>query len=156
MILRGLTLWRPWAASIVHGPKRIENRPWCPPLALLREELWIAIHAGRKWDPAGAQFVRREWPASGITAWEREHDCPRRMREEGIVGVARVVRAVRVAGFDESLDGAGQKPWAFGPWCWVLGDVKALEQPIPVAGHQQLWALPLEIQAALEPLCVPA
>lgn len=30
-------------------------------------------------------------------------------------------------------------PWAFGPWCWIVGEVRLLPTPIPCRGMQGLW-----------------
>lgn len=32
-------------------------------------------------------------------------------------------------------------PWAFGPWCWVVDDVRLLPEPMPCRGMQGLWPL---------------
>lgn len=29
--------------------------------------------------------------------------------------------------------------WAFGPWCWVVDEVRLLDRPIPCRGMQGLW-----------------
>lgn len=153
MILRALTLWRPWAASIVHGPKRVENRPWAPPLRFLDDGLWLALHAGRVWDGGDARYIRDHWPE--IPGWvaaedvEREVAWPELYRQQGVVGVARVVRAYRI-------DDLEKNPWAFGPWCWELADVRRLEEPIAVRGAQGLWGLPREIEEELWPMLVTA
>lgn len=146
--IRGLTLWRPWSAAIVHGPKRIENRPWFPSLTFLDRGLWIAIHAGRRWDSAGAEFILKRWSVGTTNACAREGTWPAGYELEGIVGVAFVAE-VRAVDEVRSAD-AG---WAFGPWCWVLEHVHALEAPIPCRGAQGLWTLPPEIEARLAPLC---
>lgn len=139
MILRGLTLWQPWATSIVLGPKRVENRPWHPSLRMLDQELWLALHAGKTWDEDGAKFIGKLWPQLP----------PRYFNLKSyILGVARVVQAVPV----EDLDGSD--PWSFGPWCWQLADVVQAVPQIYCDGHQGLWALPLHIEQALRPLCV--
>lgn len=155
--IRGLTLWRPWAAAIVLGPKRIENRPWHPPLRLLDAGLWIAIHAGRRWDGDAANDIADLWPAARVELrqqplpFEDERAWPRPFVEQGIVGVARVVRAEVFDALRD--DGATGIAWAFGPWCWVLDDVRALAAPIPIRGAQGLWPLPPDVLAVLEPLC---
>lgn len=157
MILRGLTLWRPWSASIVHGPKRVENRPWAPPLRFLDQGLWIAVHAGRTWDREGASFLALHWNiaqavhASGRNVENRAH-WPEKFRDEGVVGIARVARVIR---FDD-LTGRekAEHPMAFGPWCWFLDSVRSFE-PIPLRGAQGLFTLPHDVEASLLPLCVP-
>lgn len=40
-------------------------------------------------------------------------------------------------------------PWAGGPWCWVVGEVKLLPEPIPFRGMQGLWPLPADVRLAL-------
>lgn len=161
MILRGLTLWRPWAAAIVHGPKRVENRPWPPSTRLLDAELWIAVHAGRKFSGDGARFISTWWPdcktkflapdgsVDGSARYERL--WPDEWKAEGIVGIARVKGAHRysIVYQDDRRD-----PWRFGPWCWLLDSVIALDVPIACRGAQGLWSLPADIEAKLEPLCV--
>lgn len=32
-------------------------------------------------------------------------------------------------------------PWAFGPWCWCIDDVRLLPHPIPARGMQGLWPI---------------
>lgn len=145
-IIRGLTLWRPWSAAIVHGPKRVENRPWFPSLSFLDRGLWIAIHAGRRWDADGAELAAERW---GKPYKADETTWPEILRAEGLIGVARVVE-VRALDEVRSAD-AG---WAVGPWCWILDNVRALAKPIPCRGAQGLWTLPPEALAVLEPLCV--
>lgn len=140
-IIRGLTLWRPWAAAIVHGPKRVENRPWFPsPRLRDGHDFWLAIHAGRRYDAEGAEWIENLWP--GINA------AP--VDEEGIVGVARVASCLHI----EEARKAGD-PWAFGPWCWMLDSVHALDFPIACRGAQGLWHPSPDALRILEPLCVP-
>lgn len=150
-MIRGLTLWRPWAASIVAGPKRVENRPWHPPIGYIQRGLWIAIHAGKRWDPDGAAFLRPLWPASKHVTAPLQYGPAVELgwapwyREQGIVGVARVTAAVRV----EDMAEGQRDPFAFGPWCWLLDDVKALPEAIPCRGAQGLWTLEPEHEAAI-------
>lgn len=152
VVLRGLTLWRPWSASIVHGPKRVENRPWHPPIALMHGDLWIALHAGRTWDGDSADFILKNWRAAMRLVGNdesQESAWPAEWRAQGVVGVARVEQALRVEDMAEARD-----PWAFGPWCWTLADVRAVPDPIACRGAQGLWTLPAEVEARLLPLCV--
>jgi hypothetical protein len=30
-------------------------------------------------------------------------------------------------------------PHTEGPWCWVLRDVRKLDEPVPCSGKQGLW-----------------
>lgn len=40
-------------------------------------------------------------------------------------------------------------PWAFGPWCWVVDDVKLLPEPVPCRGMQGLWPVSAELRLRL-------
>lgn len=149
--MRALTLWRPWSDAIVRGPKRVENRTWCPPPGFLGE--LIAIHAGKKY---------------GFGSWDMPegYEAPAdRESPTGIVGVARVAGYLdlregrrsetaafaRLAGRVHFLD---TDPWWLGPVGWYLEDVVALPEPIPHAGSLGLWRVPpakvLEIEAQLD------
>lgn len=44
-------------------------------------------------------------------------------------------------------------PWAFGPWCFVIDDVRVLDTPIPVRGMQGIWPLVEEHRTVLSALC---
>jgi hypothetical protein len=140
--MRALTLWQPWATSIAVGPKRIENRPWRFPLPM---GTLIALHAGATYDREGDAFVRELWPTCPARA-----DVPMR----AVVGVARVVSQFQRSeellfdyppGFPND-----QIDWAFGPWCWVLDDVVALDRPIEWRrGMLGLWELPAGLSETL-------
>lgn len=150
-IIRGLTLWRPWSASIVYGPKRVENRPWHPPVGYIQRGLWLAIHAGKKWDGDSGEFIAAHWEDLRVNTRHAalEHAWPFLFTEQGIVGVARVTQALRVEDMADTRD-----PWAFGPWCWMLDDVVPLAAPIPCRGAQGLWTLSPDLLALIAPLCV--
>ena len=63
MSLSALTLWRPWAAAIAHGTKRIENRTWVPPRSMFGQD--IAIHAGQRLDADAIEDVAADGVARG-------------------------------------------------------------------------------------------
>ena len=52
-----LSIQQPWAWLIVNGHKPVENRDW--PTRLRGT---IGIHAGKKFDREGYDFVRRHFP----------------------------------------------------------------------------------------------
>ena len=120
--MRALTLCQPYASAIVHGPKRTENRPWPVPRTVPLPA-WIAVHAGT-----------RDWPAEPVRAlWSA---CPPRVElsRRAVLGAMRVYDCVEGTLPDD--------PWAFGPYCWVIGAVVALPEPIPILrGHLGLWHL---------------
>lgn len=40
-------------------------------------------------------------------------------------------------------------PWACGPYCWVIDDVRLLPEPIPCRGAQGLWHVGEDMSATL-------
>lgn len=144
--MRALTLKRPWHCAILHldaDPKRVENRPWKPWQSVIGQR--IALHAGLGWDER-AEF----------DGW----DDPRGM-QQGIVGTAIVRGWVHRASappcgltHSNTLTHAEAQQhvssrWFFGPYGWVLEEVRTLPQPIPCSGALGLWALPRVIESQL-------
>lgn len=146
--MKAITLWRPWSDAIVRGPKRVENRTWPPPRALLGRR--IAIHAGLKYDEC----------FSGDINWE---DAPDEDGSPtGVVGTARLIGALdcrdahrppRVIVTKESettlvrtrLRFLQDDPWWSGPVGWLLGAVTAIDS-VPCRGAQGLWDLPGDVE----------
>lgn len=116
---RALTLWRPWPWVITRGSKRIENRPWPAPKAIVGE--YIALHAGKVWDYKGAAAILARHP-----------EMPRAGDDHpvGIVGVARVVDVLS----------ASDDPWFFGPYGWALADVTPI-RTVTAKGAMGLWPM---------------
>lgn len=173
MIVRALTLKQPWASAVVFGPKRIENRTWRGPVGER-----IAIHAGAAWDAAGESlcfdsghaicrdpFDRGPWRCpncryTGNGAQEFCPKCPGRVfvghtpdglrrdrTRKAIIGTA-IVHAVVPVETTASWITDTQRPWAIGPWCWCLSDVRRID-PIPMRGRLGLWRVPDEAVAEL-------
>lgn len=46
-----------------------------------------------------------------------------------------------------------QEPWAFGPWCWRIDEVRLLPTPLASRGMQGLFPLDLALEATLSALC---
>jgi hypothetical protein len=136
VILRALTLWRPWSAAIVHGPKRCENRSWArrdelPPGSLL------AIHSGSQWAPQeDIDAISALWP--GLDPDPHAHP------KGAVLGVAEVVRYDRI-----HRDPIPADPWACGPWVWRLGRVVPLLVHLRMPGRYGLWRLPADLEANL-------
>lgn len=132
--MKALTLHRPWPWAIIHLGKRVENRSWAPPSSLIGQR--IAIHAGQRWDAAGAVWILETFQPQTIPVGQRGV----------IVATAVIERAARPN--TVPLD---QERWACGPWCWLLDDVCALAEPIPCRGAQGLWDVPEEIARRIAP-----
>lgn len=143
-MLRGLTIWQPWASALLYGPKFVENRSWAPPPPPEGEDLWIAIHAS-KHSPAAEdlEFVAEHWEM-----------CPRldQLPRGCVLGVARI-KGVYPA--DQAPIHLEADPWSFGPWLWEVSERYALREPHRVRGQQGLW-VPDEQTTALCRMAVAA
>ena len=154
--MNALTLHRPWAWGILHldsrRAKRIENRTWAPPKALLGEQ--IAIHAGAKFDIRAAEYIAHvggTWPPLD----EAQHPL-------GIVGVARIVgyceptapgARPRVHGPDQDAARrvlASSARWYMGSFGWLLDEAMALPEALLCPGARQLWIVPPDIEQRVE------
>ena len=125
-ILFALTIWQPWAHFLVTGAKRVENRDWPPPKALVGQ--WIAIHAGKRYDKSGAYQIRAELDLDVPAA-----DA---LPASAIVAVAVLDRVVT-----EDNDGlVWDDPWFVGAFGWYLRDVTPIE-PVPCPGARKLWVV---------------
>lgn len=141
--MRALTLWQPWASSIVHGPKRVENRPWAPPASLMGKR--FLIHAGKHYDKSAVTLLNAHWPEF--------RDCETMSFPSGVIlGRARLVGCLRKgqSEFDfEELSEIEERhrddPFFFGPFGWILEDVEAFAIPIECRGFQMLWTPAPEI-----------
>jgi hypothetical protein len=94
---------------------------------------WIGIHSGRRW---GCDFAL--WLSY---RFERLFDgCgaqgPVPPKEVDWAG-GRLVALAQIVGWDRVI----RTEWDAGPWCWRLGLVHVLAQPIAMRGQQGLWKL---------------
>jgi hypothetical protein len=140
-MMRALTLWQSWAWAVAAGGKAVENRPWPPPRNMLGVP--FALHAGKRWDPDGEDFIRK---LTGIPAGDPLVES--RGAVIGIATVERIVRADALPGTDQHPETltVDQRPWFFGPYGWVLRDVTHLARPVPCRGFQMLWTLPDDVE----------
>lgn len=131
-MIRALTLQQPWADAVCFYGKRVENRTWVPPAALLGH--FLAIHGGKTYDHDAARHLAGEgYPLS-----------PRDDRLGAVVAVARLVGVTR----DPAELGPTQTEWWCGPIGWMLAEVHAID-PVPCRGGQGLWKLPADVHAVV-------
>jgi hypothetical protein len=148
-----LTILQPWAALIVRGPKRVENRTWAP--RGLKVGDYLALHAGvfsprlvDHWagalDLAEQHRIVEEVPLLGqwrsVVDGERGRLYPARCKRflQGAVPHGAVVGVAQLVGVERAAP-AGD-PWWCGPVGWRLGNVVAIA-PVPCRGAQGLWTL---------------
>jgi hypothetical protein len=126
--MKALTILQPWAFAIAEGEKLVENRTW---RTSYRGPL--AIHAGK-----AHTWMEREDPKEWIERYGMPLPEAGELPFGAIVAVADLVDCVRLADLPEELRG---HPFAEGPVCWILRDVRKFE-PIPCIGAQQVWQVP--------------
>jgi len=150
-----LTLWRPWPDAIFSWPgkhaKRLENRGWWRQSTVGKT---IAIHAGKKYDPDGAEMISELAVAAGVTNGGWTVPGPS-ASPEGVIGVVTVCAIVDAGRYDADVCViAGAVPvdmfiwreWWMGGIAWVLADVRRLAVPVPCRGAQGLWPLPEDVE----------
>lgn len=101
--MKALSILQPWAWCIVNGHKPVENRAWKPWNPGLKFRGPLLVHAGKKFDRDGWDFIRGEFPELPLPAvadFERG----------GIVGRATVTDVVT----------EHPSPWFFGPYAFVI------------------------------------
>lgn len=130
-ISKAVTLYRPWPYAIAALGKRIENRHRRPPL---KSGEWIAIHAGKKWDVAGAKWIESQNLGYSFADFLPEPEHP-----TGLICIARYLRSIT-----ESND-----PWFCGPVGWVFDKVIDLPKPISCRGQQWIWSIPEDVRSQL-------
>jgi hypothetical protein len=116
---RVLSLRQPWAWAVAAGHKRVENRSWST-----RYRGIVYIHASTKIDRAGLNWLKRK---KGLVP--RADDMPVGV----IVAVANltdVVTRKRAPKFGK---------WFFGPYGFVLADIRRLRRPVPTLGRLGLF-----------------
>ena len=148
--LMALTLRQPWASLVVgvpgrfEGPKRVENRS----RRLFKDPRWIAIHAGSH---------RLDSAAAASLLADLEPHSPQlpplsELPHGAVLGFARVDRVVHL---DEAPEFTVD-PWAFGPWCLVIGRVIPLAEPLRARGYPGLWRAPAPLPELLASHLAPA
>jgi hypothetical protein len=120
--IRGITIKQPWAACILHGDKRVENRPraWAPG--------WRLLHAGAEIDRTA---LRNPLVARTIHG----HELPTR----AVLGIVRITGS-------HTDPGAACGPWAQPDRFHLdLDDVHPLALPVPCDGQLGPWRVPLAV-----------
>lgn len=132
--MKALTVCQPYAHLIALPDadplaKRVENRDWHAPAALIGRRL--VIHAGksRAWMTEGdeTRYPGMAWGAAVAVV---------------TVAASAGVREIERGRFDARFPWLREHMHAAGPCCWVLTQVRALPQPIPYRGAQGLWTFP--------------
>lgn len=155
--MKALTLIQPMGWAIVHGTKRIENRPRDLPKSMRGVETVVVVHSGKKWSDEYANTVSR---IMGVTSIGN-------VKEPSIVGLMRLTGRVfkydkeRLAElqFDDlplRVGDDGQRrldDWFSGPFGYEIASAVAFPGPIPCKGMLGFWTVPLEIEEQISRAC---
>ena len=131
--MKAITLYQPWATLVAIGAKKIETRSW-------RTNYLgpLAIHASKTF-PGWARALCREEPFRSELAkagYTNIDDLPLGQ----VVAICKLydceeIKNANVPRGKERYFGDYRR----GRFMWFLRDVKRLEKPVPVRGHQGLW-----------------
>jgi hypothetical protein len=148
--MRALSLTQPWAWSMMHGPKLIENRTW-PAEYMVGQR--FALHASMKWDHDGERFLLDK----GVLVPPKES-----LPKGAIIGMVSMIRCVDRAELEcafmdlDPEEARANPPWMgkrrcdvipadqeqffFGPYGFLLAD-RAPITPLPYPGSLSFFQL---------------
>lgn len=126
--LKALTVCQPFAEFIAAGDKLIENRSWPTKYRGL-----LVIHAGKSRAWLEGDEKKMPFVFGAVLATCRLAAC---------VHFDNGTEKDRLAKLHPQLLDARH---CFGPWCWVLEDVRRLADPIPWPGSQGLFNFPSDV-----------
>lgn len=145
--MKALTISQPFASLIADGEKFVENRKWETPY---RGPL--AIHAGK-----GTQYLDRDelanYPTGCIIAVAQLVACVSLTKIQDCDRDTDRRKRIIALGTTKNWSELARHAHTEGPFCWVLEEVRKLDQPIPCRGAQGLWepnAVQWHINVALE------
>lgn len=121
---RILSLKQPWAWAVAVGKKRVENRRWT---TTYRGPIYI--HASSNFSPAGAEWLR-----------EMGVKVPAELPQSAVVAVADLIGVVT------QREAARFGKWFFGPYGFVLTNIRMLDRPVSVKGKLGLSRVPPELR----------
>jgi hypothetical protein len=130
---RALSIKQPWLYAIMELGKRVENRGWPPPEYIIGKR--IALHASKSIDKDGARAIAL------IAGYSMPHDLPLGC----FLATAKVAGVITEEEIDSCVVSGNVDRWFFGPYGWLLDDIRKLEKPIPCAGKLGLWNIPVEL-----------
>lgn len=133
--MRAITLHRPWPGAMAYLGKSFENRTWA---SWLTPGEWVAIHAGKKFDKEGAQWIKRVFGSEGTEAFLCSDNHP-----TGVILLAR---------FKQNVE-ASDSLWFTGPVAWEFDQRILLDEPVDCSGKQGIWQLSTAQRASVLAQC---
>jgi hypothetical protein len=156
--LYALTIKEPFATCIIHGPKRLENRTYRLDIQQListansktNDGIWIAIHVSQ----SKRNFGPKD-PTCAIIKYQCWSDLPSievLKRNCGkIIGLAKFFACLEAKDVpddnvwksmeddDTKNSGDANKANKSKHYCWMINDVKVLNNPIECKGSPGIW-----------------
>lgn len=135
-MMKCISLWQPYATAVAVGIKAFETRHW-----RLKARGELAIQAAQRFS------------ADEKAAWAgyvQKYGFPAEPPLGAIVAVVDVGCPIPTA--DLQHLSMMEKQWGdYGPnrYGWPLTNVRALRDPVPCKGYQNVWTLDEEIEAAV-------
>ncbi|GAA2346646.1 hypothetical protein [Dactylosporangium salmoneum] len=155
-----LTLWRPWTTCFTDIPepaaKRIENRSW---VTTYRGDVYL--HGGKAWDDEALYLAEKIWKNTDPYYYVGDVRVCLATDEPilsgnpadhpgGVVAVAELI-GICTASLNSNILRCDCGPWAFaGQAHWRFDKVRKVPEAVPCRGAQQLWALPADVEAAIQ------
>ncbi|RIA86914.1 hypothetical protein C1645_778472, partial [Glomus cerebriforme] len=151
-ILYALTVQEPFATCIIHGPKRLENRTYRLDIQQLlstsnsktNDGIWIAIHVSQS-----KRNLEPKDPTCAIIKYQCWSELPSvEMMKQNfgkIIGLAKFFACVEAKDVPddnvwkslEDDDDTRKKKH----YCWMINDVKILNNPIECKGSFGIWKM---------------
>jgi hypothetical protein len=147
-IIKGLSLWQPWASLWAIGAKENETRSWAT-----RYRGLIAIHAAKTDPYLALKGVSTDIRAAMLVALREAGVCPfgkafKDLPLGAIIGYGELVGCLLMT--PELI--AKQTPqellfgdWTPGRYAWEIKNRVLLPVPIPCKGAQGLWTVPPDV-----------
>ena len=135
--MKALSFLQPWAFCVLLLGKRTENRK-----RPTKHRGPVVMHISKGWDKAGEAFIRNKWETikrKGDASDPRAFIYYAANTRGGYAGMFEIADCQPFGLFDQD------NPWAFGPWCYTLKNVRPFsEHPtvIPGRGQLGLWTVP--------------
>jgi hypothetical protein len=152
-VIRALTLTQPWAGLVASGVKLVENRSRRAPKPMIGQR--FAIHASREIDRNIYERIFAIAPE--LNEGGDEQGAPWFVRSQITSALIAIVTLDScldpiACGIDPDSDEASapldpdQRRWFFGPYGYVLRDVRPLARPVPCKGMLGFWTVPSDVE----------
>jgi hypothetical protein len=157
--MKAITVRQPWAWSIFHAGKNVENRTWRPSFDFVKAHHRIAIHtSGRLSMQECGEFaglaLQREFEGRQIMPAGWQMPGPGEMVCGAIIGT--VVLWGLIHWTVDMTECRERYPWWIGDkdgspiYGWVLTEPVLLTEPIPMRGQLGLWDVPGDVRAMID------